>query len=126
MLTLTRFARMAMVLTLVMDFFVFGTLAETATSYSCQYTADLEQKQMLLESIREDACETEGRFQENINKTNAVEDRKTSCLKIENIDLARIVPTTERVRVAFVGMSGTLSPESGRGRFLQDKDSTGN
>ncbi|MCX5677697.1 MAG: hypothetical protein NTY76_01115 [Candidatus Omnitrophica bacterium] len=126
MSTLTRFARMAIVLTLVMDFFVFGTLAETATSYSCQYTADLEQKQMLLESIREDTRDTENGLQENINKVNTVEKEKTSCLKVENIDLARIMPPTEKINVALVGMNGTLSPESGRDRFSQDRDKTRN
>lgn len=126
MLTLTRFARMALVLTLVMDFFVFGTLAETATSYSCQYAADLEQKQILLELIREDASETESRFHKDINKADAIEKGNTSCLKVENIDLARIMPPPEKIKIAFAGMNGTLSPESGTSRFSQDKDKAGN
>lgn len=126
MLTLTRLARMAMVLALVMNFFVFGTLAETVTSYSCQYTADLEQKQMLLESIREDAYDTESGLQENIDKVKAVEKENRSCLKVENIDLARIVPSAEKIKVAFVGMSGTLSPQGGEDRFSQDKDKARN
>ena len=59
MLTLRRLTRTLIVLTLVMDFIVFGTFAETMTSYSGQYALDLEQKQILLESIREDAYNTE-------------------------------------------------------------------
>lgn len=126
MLILTRFTRMAIVFALVMDFFVFGTLAETMTSYSCQYTADLEQKQMLLESIREDACETGNGSRENINKENRAEKDRMSCLKVENIDLARIVPPTEKINMALMGMSGTLSPKSGRSRFSQDEESARN
>lgn len=125
MLTLTRFTRMAIVLALVMDFFVFGTLAETITSYSCQYTADLEQKQMLLESIREDASGAESVLREDIDKTDAPGKEKTSRLKVENIDLARIMPPTEKIRVAFIGMSGTLSPKSGRGRLSEERHDTG-
>ena len=126
MLTLTRLARMAVVLALVTDFFVFGGFAETLTSYSCQYTADLEQKQMLLESIREDACGMENRLREDINKVNALEDGKRSCLKTENIDLARIMPPTEKINVAFVGMSGTISPQGERDRFCQGRDKARN
>lgn len=126
MLTLTRLARMAIVLALVMDFFVFGTLAETVTSYSCQYTADLEQKQMLLESIREDAYETASGLQETIDKVKAVEKENRSCLKVENIDLARIMPPAEKIKMAFVGMSGTLSTQGGEDHFSQDQDKARN
>jgi predicted HTH transcriptional regulator len=61
-------AKTFIVLTLAMDFIVFGTLAETIASYSGQYAADLEQKQMLLELIREDAYKTESALQENMGK----------------------------------------------------------
>jgi len=68
MLILRRLTRTIVALTLVMDFFIFGTVAETITSYSGRYTADLEQKQALLESIREDACKTESALQNSVNK----------------------------------------------------------
>jgi hypothetical protein len=109
-----------------MDFFVFGTLAETITSYSCQYAADLEQKQMLLESIKEDTSVTDNGLRENGDAGKAVENQKTSGLRVENIDLARVMPPTEKINVALVSMNGTLSPKGERSRFSEEKDNIRN
>ncbi|MBU0605620.1 MAG: hypothetical protein KKH77_04965 [Candidatus Omnitrophica bacterium] len=121
MSTLRRLTRTVVVLTLVMDFFIFGTLAETMSSYSGQYAVDLEQKQILLESIREDVCKVENKFQENIGNSNVFDKEKTGRLRTGDIDLARIMPQTEKINIAFVCMNGTLSPQRERDHILQGK-----
>ncbi|MBU0895652.1 MAG: hypothetical protein KJ584_03545, partial [Candidatus Omnitrophica bacterium] len=118
MSTLRRLTRTVVVLTLVMDFFIFGTLAETMSSYSGQYAVDLEQKQILLESIREDVCKVENKFQENIGNSNVFDKEKTGRLRTGDIDLARIMPQTEKINIAFVCMNGTLSPQRERDHIL--------
>ena len=122
---LRRLTKTIIVLTLAMDFFIFGTLAETMTSYSGQYAADLEQKQILLESIREDAYKTDNKLQENIGNIDAPYKEKAGRLRTGNIDLARIMPQAEKINIAFVCMNGTLSPQSERGRLLQGGDNSG-
>lgn len=119
---LRRMAKTFIVLTLAMDFFVFGTLAETIASYSGQYAADLEQKQMLLESIKEDACKTESELQKNMGGINALDMEKTVRLRTGDIDIARIVPQTGKIDMAFARMNGTLSPQVTRDGLLRDRE----
>ncbi len=124
MSTLRRLTKTIIVLALAMDFFIFGTLAETMTSYSGQYAVDLEQKQILLESIREDACKTENKLQKNIGKIDAPNGEETGRLRTGDIDLAEIVPQPEKMNMAFVCMNGTLSPHSERDRLLRGRDNS--
>lgn len=122
MLNLKRLSGMVTMLAWVLGLFVFGALADTIISYSGQYAADLEQKQMLLESIKEDACEAEIGMQENADKVNAIKMDKASSLGVDKIDLARITPHAEKLTVAFVYMNNTLCPPSRSSRMPQDTD----
>lgn len=126
MVTLARVRRTVIVLSWALCFFVFASLAETLTSYSGRYTADLERKQMLLESVSEDVYNAETTVKAGTDKPTVAEDMNMSRLKIEKIDLAQILPTAKKFNVASISMSGTLSPQSDRSRSHQDKDSSSN
>ena len=126
MLTLKRSTRNFMAFVCVINLFVYACGAETLASYSGQYTADLEQKQALLESIKEDAYKTENEMKESINKGDAAEKKKMSCLEFESIGLAKLVPPAGKINAAFINMSGTLSPRSGGYRLPQDRDRSRN
>lgn len=117
-----RITKMVTALTWMLGLGVFLCWSEAITSYSGRYTADLEQKQMLLDSIREDACKTENDLQENINRAKTPKEKKTSYLKIENIALARIIPPIGKTKVAFACMNGTLSPRRGEGHISKTSD----
>lgn len=123
MLNLKRFTRTVTMLAWVLGLFVFGALAETIISYSGQYAADLEQKQMLLESIKEDAYRAESGMQESVDKVNAmIKPEKMSALGVDKIDLAQIMPPTEKMTVAFVYMNNTLCPPSRSSHTPQDEN----
>ncbi|MFH1189341.1 MAG: hypothetical protein V1682_01470 [Candidatus Omnitrophota bacterium] len=123
MTTLARMTRTVIVLTLAMDFFIFGTLAETIATYSGRYAADLEQKQALLESIKEDVCKAENDLQKNIGRIDALDGKDTGRLRAEDIDISQIMPHTEKVNVALVCMSGMLSPQHRKYGALNGADS---
>ena len=124
MFTLTRMIRNSISLLCVMSLFVYACGAETIAAYSGQYTADLEQKQILLQSISEDAVRAESEMKKTIEEIKANENIKMSRLNPDRIDLAEIMPHTEKINIAFIGMSGTLSPRSARERFPQSRDNS--
>ena len=113
MLTLARFTKMALFASCVAGLFVSACHAETMATYSGKYALDLEQKQMLLESIKEDAERAEAGFKENEEKMRALDDQKASRLSIENINLSGLMPPADRMHVALRAPRGMLSPESG-------------
>ncbi len=96
--------------------------AETAASYSGRYTADLEQKQMLLESIKEDADATARALKQDSDKDKESNASQARRFGIDRIDLAEIVPHSDKIHIAFMNMNGTLSPQSGRSRTAQNDD----
>ena len=112
MLAMTRFTGMVLVLICTMSLFVSASGAEGLISYSGLYAIDLEQKQMLLGSISEDALRIEGEVKDIINKTKSIRDEMISHLSIDKINLAEIVPVPQRLSVALPQMSNTLAPES--------------
>ena len=113
MITLARITKMGLVFTLSMGLFVFACHAETLAVYSEQYMADLEQKQMLLESVREDSYQTESDIKDIGDKVKAIQKNKVSHLGAESVTLGQIMPPTEKIVLAFPYMSGTLSPRAG-------------
>lgn len=115
MLILMRFTGMALVLTCTIGLLVCACSAEVLTAYSGPYTAALEQKQTLLESISEDAARTEAQVKDVVEKGKALQDEKISHLSIDRINLAEIMPASERINIALPYMSNTLAPGSAVG-----------
>ncbi len=113
MLTLTRFTKMVLLTLFVAGFFVSACHAETMATYSGKYALDLEQKQMLLDSIKEDAEKTGAEVKDNVDMIKAADDAKTSTLRMENINLVELMPSVEKINVAFTATNHMLSPESG-------------
>jgi hypothetical protein len=101
---------------------VFAACAETIASYSGRYTADLEQKQALLESIREDDVISENAIKASNDEADVVNRDKASYSRLERIDLARIMPPTEKMKVALISMNGTLSPSTREERVFKKKN----
>lgn len=122
MLSLTRLTRICIVLIWAMGLTVPGVHADMLITYSYHYTIDLEQKQILLSSIREDAYMTECALREYIDKIGMAEIGKISYLDVDNIDLAQIVPPAEKIRLAFICTSGTLSPANEKERLFHKRD----
>ena len=122
MLTMMRPVKIMVVLMLVCRLFTSVCESETITSYSGRYAADLEQKQMLLESIKEDAGAAESALRQESEKTAASTAQDISRLGAEKINLAEIMPPSGRIHVAFVNMNGTLSPKTGEDRLSQNQD----
>lgn len=126
MTALMRLTKTVIALAWVVSLFASLCHAETVTTYSGQYTADLERKQMLLESVREDVCKIDNKSKEDADKANIFKKDKTSYLGIENIELAKIVPPTKRADIAFTCMNSMLSPRDGISRLSgREKDPTG-
>lgn len=111
MLTLMRLTGMALVLICTLGILVCTSGAEVMTAYSGQYTTALEQKQMLLGSISEDALRTEAQVKNIVEKGKSIQDDKVSHLSIDRIDLAEIMPESKRINIALPFMSNTLAPE---------------
>ena len=124
MLTLSRITRIIVMLIWAIGISVSGARADNMAAYSCQYATDLEQKQNLLESIREDAYRTERELQENIEKLVAAEERRTGYLTVDNIDLAQIVPSAEKITLAFIRTNSMLSPPQREDRIPYKRDSS--
>jgi hypothetical protein len=88
-------------------------LASTIASYSGGYTVDLEQKQSLLDSIKEDAHKTAADMKENSEKPKPAVEGRTGRLRLDGASFAGIMPSADKIDIAFSGMGYTLSPESG-------------
>jgi len=73
--------KMGLVFTFVMGFFVLACHAETLTMPSERYAADLEQKQLLLESIREDSLQTDNNGKDVDEKVKEIRKSKTATLE---------------------------------------------
>lgn len=108
----------------LMSLFVYTCGAETMATYSGQYTADLEQKQVLLQSISEDLIKSDSRTEAAVDELKASENKKMSKLHSDMITLAEIVPPTGKINMAFISMSGTLSPKSACDKILRYRDNT--
>lgn len=124
MLAMNRMTRTGLSLLCVMGLLAYAYAADAVTTFSGQYTADLEQKQTLLQSISEDITLAGNQTKENIESIRSVEDKKLSRLDYDHIDLAEIVPPTGKINLAFIGMSGTLSPKSAGDRSIQKRDAS--
>ncbi len=122
MFTMTRLTQIMTVLILACGLFISVCRGETATAYSGRYATDLEQKQMLLESIKEDANVTENAVRQESEKAKTSNSQGVSCLGFDKIDLAEIMPHSEKIHVAFINMNGTLSPRPGQDCLSQYKD----
>jgi hypothetical protein len=96
MKTLARLTGMAIVLVGTIGILVCAASAEALTAYSGPYTADLEQKQMLLGSISEDALKTEAEVKDIVDKGKAIQNEKVSHLSLDRIDLAAIKLVSEK------------------------------
>ncbi len=124
MMTLSRVTRNSIPLLCVMGLFVYTCGAETMATYSGQYTTDLEQKHVLLQSISEDIVKTESQAKEAIENVKDMKNTKMRRLNSDNIDLAEIMPHTEKINIAFIGMSGTLSPKSAGDGSVKGRDNS--
>ena len=87
--------------------------AGTMATYCGEYAADLERKQVLLDSIKEDAGKTCEEMEEKVEQIKAVEKPQTSSAPTGRIGLAEIIPPAQRIDIAFTYMNHTLSPGSG-------------
>ncbi|MCM8760975.1 MAG: hypothetical protein NC938_00700 [Candidatus Omnitrophica bacterium] len=103
------------------SFLMSTCAAETITSYSGQYTSDLEQKQILLNSIKEDAQKTEAELKENADKIMAVKEKRADYLEFENVEVVELMPPAEKINLAFAPITSSLSPEPGPKRIKESK-----
>jgi len=111
MLALKRIAKITAILAVACAFTVPACTAETIASYSGQYTADLEQKQAFLESIKEDTVYAEAALRQESGTLSSSKPSNLSRLGVDRICLAEIMPASEKIHIALISMNGTLSPQ---------------
>lgn len=112
MLNLRRSIRSFIALILAMGLIVSGVHAEMIVTYSHHYAVDLDQKQILLASIREDGYATECALRAYFDKLNSIGKEQADRFDYDAAAIARMLPQSDRIRLAFLGACGTLSPRT--------------